>query len=589
MVKMTKDFKSTKQEQITQYRVAESKYRKAGQLWLVPIVIGFIWIALGGVILFALAEYLSNGEIIVLILSLVAVGIVESTLLHRLRSNAVKSSILLQQLTKALEEALAANAKDETKMRRAIVEIETKFLANDDELFTKKYIWKHYLAHVDAKARDVEQGGDGKVLPHRMNLPAVWLKGETLRADNYTERNIVLPVSAIKRKIRGLRFVRTYRAKHDMLLELSKLASINDLVFERFLRNKKISKYLKEFKRAVRAFYLSPAAKMRLISFVNDVISERPYKTKTPDGAQLLAEKNEQIDQYTTDFWTVHRRSLKFYLFEAIWLIWIIPVLLLAVFLWSNVDVIAAGLVFFAGAALVVYGEMMLVTRQMIDLKGKKLMPPLIASLIAVRHNMCCSAGDADSAAKYRRYFKNAEKHFILTSNEIESVKYVQENLKEKKEQLAQGVTELCLKKKEQLGQYYEKFNFYRRRCMKFGCLEAFVALMVIPVYAFAFWVSYRFQIEDIDIVINAGYWAIGAITEFILIRRHIFSWRYKELYLLIYQELCVTLVDPQVMGDAGKLAMVFQKSEEEAIQAARLDNMGDAVQFIDALRLARR
>ena len=570
------DYRNIKNHQVNQYDKKQRQYRTTGYFLFFLISIGFIWIFTFWLFLEIFHDNLL--AMVLIILSLPVVILFE-ILLCRLRRNAVKSAILLRQLTSAIQDALNNNHLNEMQLQQKILEIETKFLANDDELFIKKFMWQPYLQHVKNKADDQARGGDGKVWVARMELPPVWLEGDALKT-SYKDRNIVLADWKIRLKLRELWFYVNYHEKYNTLTELSKMAQVNVIVFERFLRSKKISKYLKEFKTAASVFYLTPAAKMRLVTFVNDVISDRPYKTRTPDAEALLAEKNEQIDQYISDFWKVHRKSLKFYFFEAVWLGWVIPVVGLSAYFWYNDNILRAALTFFIGAALVVYGEMMLVTRQMIFLKGKKLMPPLIASLIAIRHSMCKNAGEPDMANKYRKYFKNAEKHFILTTNEIESVKYVQDNLKEKKE-LAKGITELCQQKKVQLKQYYNEFNHYRRQCLKFGCLEAFVALMVIPVYAFTFWLSYMLGIDTVDIVINLGYWGIGIIMEIILIRRHIVVWRYKELYLLLYQELSVTLADPDMMDDTDKLVKTFQRTESDALEAAEMDGMDDAVEFI--------
>ena len=570
------DYKKIKEHQVNLYNTKRRQFRFTGNILLIPIVAGFLWAA-GGWFLFEVF-YNNPGMILLILLSIPLVIIIE-VVLCRLRRNAVKSALLLQQLIDALRSALANKHLNEERLKQTILEIETKFLANDDELFTKKFMWEPYLEHVANKAADQARGGDGKIWVPRIEIPPVWLEGDALKTD-YRDRNIVLADWTIRRKLRELWFYRNYHHKLYILEELAPLAKTNVIIFERFLRSKKISKYLKQFKTAASVFYLNPAAKMRLVAFVNSVISKRPYKTGTDDTESLLVEKNEQIDQYTSDFWKVHRKSLKFYFFEAIWLGWLIPFLALSVYFWYNDNVLRAALIFFVGATLVVYGEMVLVTRQMIYLKGKKLMPPLIASLIGIRHSMCENAGEPDTAGKYRRYFKNAEKHFIPTTNEMESVKYVQDNLKEKKT-FSKGVSELCQKKKAQLARYYNEFNHYRRQCLKFGCLEAFVALMVIPIYAFAFWLSYVLNVDTVNIVINLGYWGIGIIMEIILIRRHILVWRYKELYLLLYQELSVTLADSDMVDDTDKLIKTFQKTERDAIKAAELDDMDDAVEFI--------
>jgi len=575
------DYREIKSEQIKRYEVKCREFRLRGNLLLIPIVAIAAWVMLSLLLAELWAELFQDAMVALIFIALsIPLALIAEYVLCKLRRNAVKSALLLQQLVDALQKVLNRKQPDEGRLKREILEIETKFLANDDELFAKKFMWRPYLAFVNENARYEASPFGPKPVVWRMDLPPVWLEGDPLKTD-YKDRSIVLSDWKIRLKLRELWFYGSYQTKHRILSELNRLAQVNVIVYERFLRSKKVSKYLKKFKKAARVFYLSSAAKMNLVAFVNRVISERPYKRGGEETEELLAAKNEQIEQYTADFWKVHRRSLKFYLFEALWLGWLIPFLVLAFYLWQSSSVVLAALVFFAGAAIVVYGEMMLVTRQMIDLKGKKLMPPLIASLIGIRHSMCENAGEEDTAGKYRKYFKNAEKHFILTTKEIESVKYVQENLKDKVEEELPPASTLCLQKKEQLKSYYAEFNHYRRQCMKYGCLEAFVALMIIPVYGFAFWVGQWLGADGVDLAINIGYWAIGVVMEIILIQRHIRVWRYKELYLLLYQELSVTLADPEIRRDHGRLVEIFQKTEQDAIGAAKLDGMDDAVAFI--------
>ena len=576
------EYRSIKRGQVDQYDRKAAQFRTRGHGLLLLIILGFAWVVLGllSAAVFIETFYDSLIGLILFVLSFPAVLLAEIPLC-RLRRDAVKSAILLEQLAFALRGVLDDPRPEEDQLKHRISEIETKFLANDDELFTKKFIWGPYMQFMSDKIDAATTWGSSGVWIQRIDLPPVWLEGDALKTD-YRDRSIVHSDWKIRLKFRELWFVWNDFRKFEILSDLDLLAQVNVIVFERFLRSKKTSKYLKSFKQMTRVFYLSPAGKMRLVAFVNSVISERPYKAGSTETEELLADKNEQIRQYTTDFWKVHRRSLRFYFFEAIWLVWLVPFLGFSAYLWYHSHVTLAAVVFFLGAALVVYGEMIMIRRQMIDLKGKKLMPPLIASLIGIRHAMCENAGEADTADKYRKYFKNAEKHFMLTTKEIESVQYVQENLKDKvKQTVSADTSDLCKKKKEQLASYYKEFNFYRRQCMKFGCLEAFIALMVIPVYAFAFWLSHTLGFDAIDEVVNMGYWGLGIVTEIILIRRHIFAWRYKELYLLLYQELAATLADPDMMDDHEKLMRTFQRTERDAVEAAKLDGMDDAVEFI--------
>ena len=237
---------------------------------------------------------------------------------------------------------------------------------------------------------------------------------------------------------------------------------------------------------------------------------------------------------------------------------------------------------FFIGSAIVVYGEMALVTRQLRDLKSKKLVPSLIANLMGIRHSMCSSAGaDPEVAKKYERYFKAAEKNFMLTVTEVEAVKYAKENVTEK---VMGKLSDECLQLRElkdkQNHKYYERFNYYRNRCVKYGALEAFVALLVIPVIVVAF---YRLAQGNIfaELFMELGFIAIGLTIELILLVRHIRVDRRKELFLLIYQKMSVILSDYTIFSDKERLLAATGELEESIISAAISDKMQDVVSYV--------
>ena len=322
---------------------------------------------------------------------------------------------------------------------------------------------------------------------------------------------------------------------------------------------------------------------MKVVGFVDSVLQDRPYVEQCDEMVNLIQEKNAQIEKYTQDFWRVHRRSIKYYAFEFIWAFLIIPFVMAAVILGETVGIIPAALTFFLGAALVVYGEMVLVTRQLRDLKSKKLIPSLISTLIGIRHSMCSTAVlTKEGTKKYQTYFKQAEKRFMLTVTEVEAVKYAKENVTEKVlSNLTEGGMQLRRKKDRQAQEYYEKFHHYRQQCLKYGALEAFVALMIIPVYAIAISLSEALGIDLLEEFINLGYLGIAILIEYILIRRHLHVARRKELYLLIYQKLSVIISDYTVFTEAERLSQEFENLERSIVQAADLDNMRDVSIFV--------
>ena len=570
-------FIEIKKQQIDWYQQEELRYVALQKRYILIMALGIVYALVG----WPFAALFSLVALIVA-LALIPFAIAAACVGFRLWRNATKAATLLQQLANAVTSAVGRKSLSLEKLKEKVLEVETKFLANDDELFTKAFIWQPYLDHLHHLAT-LEAAGRSTALTWlpRIDIPPTWLKGDALRT-NYKDRNMVLTCWGIRRLVRQLWTANSYRVKRDRLAEIGKLARKNPITWERFLRSKKVSKLLKGFKRRSRVAYLTTAAKMRLIEFVNGVLSVREYQVGTEESTLLMAEKNEQIKQYTNEFWKVHRRSIKYYFFEALWLLLIIPFGALALYVGYLGMVVPASLVFFVGAAIVVYGEMLLVTRQMIDLKGKKLMPTLIANLIAIRHSMCVSVLEDGAADKYRKHFKDAEKHFIMTTHELESVKYVQDNLKTKLERkLSDEVFIFSEQKKKQLEAYYKAFHFYRRECMRYGALEALVALMLIPMTVIAVWLGITFDSEELMYVSMIGYFAIFAVSEILMVIRHIRVRARKELYLLLYQELAVLLDDPDKLMDYDKLTELFTRTENSAIEAARLDKMQDVIEHI--------
>ena len=575
------DFIKIKQNQIAQYRKKESEYRRKGSSYLfLTILLGFfafvlLFLALGA------SEMGDYFEFLVFLL-LGSACVVFMIILLTLRRHAVKSARLLVQFIDQLLRALKnTNLKG---LKSQVLTVETNFLANDDELFTKKFIWKYFLQYLDIK---MEWDKDEKermmsALRNRVSrVPAVWMNANPLNMDN-EDRDFVHLNWEIKLRLREL-FFRNYGTQRVILEDLGNEARRNSVVYERFLRNKKVSKKLKKFKRVAWVFYLSAAAKMKLIYFVDSVLQDRPYVEQCDEMVALIEEKNEQIRKYTSDFWRIHRRSLKFYLFEMIWLALLVPVLIIAGGVFYSSGMRMALLTFYLGAGIVVTGEMVLVTRQLRDLKSKKLVPSLIASLMGIRHSMCCSAGaDPAVAKKYGGYFKAAEKRFMLTVTEVEAVKYVKENVTEKVfEKLSDECLALREKKDKQAYKYYERFSYYRGRCVKYGALEAFVGLLVIPVVFISFYRTAVMGGFFMEIYMEIGFIIVGLLVELVLFVRHIRVDRRKELFLLIYQKMSVILSDYTIFSDIERLLAETGEVEDSIVNAAASDGMQDVVDYV--------
>ena len=480
------NFKKVKQKQIKQYEKRRRKYRRSGHFYLfLATMLGL----LAFVLFFSIAPLSEVASDIIILMVFLTSGVscVFLIIVLTLRRHAIKSATLLQQFIDELQRALRNKTLEGMKTR--VLAVETNFLANDDELYTKKFIWRYFLEYLDIKMiwdKDEKQDRMWE-LRNSINIPAVWMKANPLNVDT-RDTDFVHLNWELKLRLREL-FFKRYGTQRVILEDLGNEARRNGIVYERFLRNKKVSKKLKKFKRVAWVFYLSAAAKMKLIYFVDSVLQDRPYVEQCDEMVSLIRDKNDQIRKYTIDFWRIHRRSLKFYLFEMIWLALLIPVLIIAGGVFVNSGMRMALLTFYLGAGIVVTGEMVLVTRQLRDLKSKKLVPSLIASLMGIRHSMCCSAGaNPEVAKRYEKCFKEVEKRFMLTVTEVEAVKYAKENVTEKVfEKLSDECLALREEKDRQAYKYYERFTYYRGQCIKYGALEAFVGLLVIPVVFFPF------------------------------------------------------------------------------------------------------
>ena len=232
-----------------------------------------------------------------------------------------------------------------------------------------------------------------------------------------------------------------------------------------------------------------------------------------------------------------------------------------------------AVLLFTVGAALVAFGEMALVVRQKIKLNGKKLIPPLIASLIGSRHAMCADTECAEGIDAYRRRFKNLEKHFIMTTPEIDSVKYVKDNLRdEERTSKLHAADEVCDKAQGRMDTYYRMFHLYRRKCLQYGCIELFLAIMLVPVWGAGLIGLAYLGYVGIDLFVPVMLTLTIAVFEILAVRRHIRVWRFKEMYFKIYQGLSVLIVDGDLRQEPDRLDAMFKEIEQSALAAISND-----------------
>ena len=512
-----------------------------------------------------------------------------SMLIWKLYTYENRSLQLLSQLATLVGGAIAEVDLPLESLKQNATELETRFLSNDDELFLKKAIWDNFLDY-KRKKRDEEIRYERAVAEYnrgpkngfkptkniifvpRLTIGAVW-NTEVPHRGGYKDSNTIEDEWAIIKAFRRLIFA-SYTETHGILEATSKLAKRNPVVFERYLRKKKISKKMKRFKRLAGVHYLSPAAKMRLVTFVEEVLALEPT-VLNENTVTLLHEKNEQIKKYTEEFWDVHNRSIKFYWFEALWLLLIIPFIVGAGSLISSGHMIEAVIVFTLGASLVAFGEMALVVRQKIKLNGKKLIPPLIASLIGSRYSMGADTECAVGIDNYRRRFKNLEKHFIMTTSEIDSVKYVKDNLRDEEgiSKTNKGSESVCTNAEKRMESYYKMFHLYRGKCLQYGCLELFLGIMLVPIWGLVFISAAYFGYLMIDLFFPVMLTITVFIFELIALNRHIRVWRFKELYFKIYQGLSVIIIDGELRLEPEKLNNMFEDIENSALKAICRDD----------------
>lgn len=648
------DYDAVKHSQVGQYQAKAQEYKDRLNLYTLICVIATLALIAG--------VFLAIGNANALWLLCAVSAIPPLVIFSRLRRTARKSKILLTQLTTLVLAVIDNPELSEADKKQQVLQIETNFLNNDDELYTKKFIWNAFLKYKKdkgilygnfglgggqamgafhnsfANSMYIEpvwvndgKGGGKWALAHPMfyvlkannlehladrgwradtlpgvnrvveKLPPVWMAENPLELDN-DDSDFVFLNWRIKRRIRDMFFAGD-RKTAEVLADISEVAATSSVTFERMLRHKKISTKLKEFKRMANLVYLTPAAKMQLVSFVDGVLQDRPYVRQCDSMIDLMAAKNAQIDRYTQAFWKVHRRSLKFYIAEALWLCLIVPLFLMFVAAWAAWGFLPAAGLFVAGGAIIAFGQMAMMTRQIRDIEAKKLTPSLISSLVAIRHNMCAEqpalapleplAGRrslAESVAtdertyEYEQAFKAAEKRFMLTVTEVEAVKLAKDNVSDKVEsRLSAPMINLRQNKEAQATIYYDKFNHYRRVCLKYGALEVFVMLLAIPMLTAVMAGSLMtgFIFVHFPLMLTGIGVALG--LEAILLRNHIRVARRKELYLMVYQKMAVLLSNYKLFTDPVNIAIELHKLENSVIRAAEIDNMQDIAEHVSA------
>jgi len=568
-----------KQHQVELYRKRASFHRRKRGVLTLIYVLGGICAAIMPWVMLAEGQHLIALGLFILI--------PVSMLVWKLSTHENRSAQLLTQLAVAIEREIKRD-RSLNSIKNSVATIETRFLSNDDELFVKKAIWGHFMRWKKDK-RDEEIRYERAVAEYNsrffnagpkpmknfiwvgeVNVGPVW-NTDIPHRQGYKDSNTIGDEWAIIKALRRLIWA-SYTETHGILDATSKLAQENPVVFERYLRKKKISKKMKRFKWRARVHYLSPAAKMRLVTFVEEVLALEPTQLNEAT-VTLLHEKNEQIKKYTDEFWKVHRRSLKFYWFEALWLLLLIPFIAGAGNLISAGAITEAVILFTTGAALVAFGEMALVVRQKIKLNGKKLIPPLIASLIGSRHAMCADTKCEEGIDNYRRRFKNLEKHFIMTTPEIDSVKYVKDNLRdEERTSKIHAAEDICQEAQNRMDTYYKMFHLYRRKCLQYGCMELFLAIMLVPIWGVGLVGMAHLGYIGIDLFLPTMFTLSILAFEILAIYRHIRVWRFKEMYFKIYQGLSVLIVDGDLRLDPDKLNGMFTDIEQSALKAICTD-----------------
>jgi hypothetical protein len=186
---------------------------------------------------------------------------------------------------------------------------------------------------------------------------------------------------------------------------------------------------------------------------------------------------------------------------------------------------------------------------------------------------MCADTECEEGIDNYRRRFKNLEKHFIMTTPEIDSVKFVKDNLRdEERTSKLHKAEDICQEAEGRMDTYYKMFHLYRQKCLQYGCLELFLAILLVPVWGAVIIGAAQMGFVGIDLLAPIIFTLPILVFEVVALQRHIRVWRYKEMYFKIYQGLSVLIVDGDLRLDPEKLNNMFREIEQSALDAIGTD-----------------
>ena len=605
----------TKREHLHKITALKSSYR--GRLIICNLItVLFVFSVIGSVIgFFAMAE--ADNWAGVAVCAVMFLGpILLFTKIRNLYHSRKRAISLLDEFISAYTSTMNTKKPDDVKLEN-LRKLEATFISHNDDLTLKKTIWviiEHYVKDADdflsrngynpdavALRSDFEKNSitnykwelydrtAAKIARDTQNL---WLKHDALRIIKLADR-FTYPIYSLKRELRKLNFWfreepnNVVTGNKRTLLKCGRTVRGNEILFERFLYIQKVYKKLKLFLREFR--WLSGVGsmlvgdKMRAKGDVYRIVSEGDVNPEQDwDLTALLIEKEEQINNYEDDFWRIHKKSIRYYFYEAAWLLWAIPLGALSINVFSQGAYLMSALVFIGGALWIAFGEMMMVHRQRIKIKSKISMPTLITRLMGIKH-MYQGRVQGD-LTEFKNHFKFAEKHFISISNEMEAVvntlDSVRNRVKTVREKEVQRFYNI---KREQMNKYYNVFKHLRFRCLRYGMIETFAAIVAVPSILAVFVLDVYLGGTGLfmHLAIILGFLIVEGVTIF----RHIMATRYKYLFLLMYQEISVVMLDEDVITDSDYLAAKFKQIEDDAIQAASEDNLKGVPGYIEKVR----
>ena len=604
-----------KQEHLFKIHALKSRYR--GRLILcnlITVLFVFSVIVSGLVFFYMMDSHNWIGVAVCVILFLAPILLF--TKIRNLYHSRKRAISLLNEFITVYTSTLNAKKPDDAKLEE-LRRLEAVFISHNDDLTLKKTIWgiiEGYVSSADNYLRSSGYNPDALALrsdwekniidTYKADLyhntagriandtQYLWLKHDALKVTNLADR-FTYPIYSLKRELRKLNFWFRDEANNVItgnkrtLLRCAQTVRENELLFERFIYIQKVYKKLKLFLREFR--WLSGVGammvgdKMRLKGDVYRIVSAGDVNPRQDwELTSLLIEKEAQITSYENDFWRIHKKSLRFYFYEAAWLLWAIPLGALSINVFSQGAYLMSALVFIGGALWIAFGEMMMVHRQRIKIKSKISMPTLITRLMGIKHMY--QGKDHGNLDEFKSHFKYAEKHFIAISNEMEAVVNTLDSVKNRVKTVREKEVQRFYNiKREQMNKYYGVFKQLRFRCLRYGMIETFAAIVAIPSILAVFVLDIYLGGTGLfmHLAIILGF----LITEGVTIFRHIMATRYKYLFLLMYQELTVVMLDEDVITDSDYLVAKFKQIEDDAIQAASEDRLKGVPGYIQRVR----